>query len=487
MSLYSRITVKFLLQIVILFIAVWCIIGATFAFYLYSKRSAPVEGLNRTVVLKKMPEATILNGKNIQISSNVLLEVKKSGGWLQILDNTGQAIYCFRCPKNVPQKYSPGLLVYDKLNPMKFGFNIATWYDTVNNETLTWIYGEPMKNTTTLDQNPKPYAFVLLLFTGSLIVTIIVAFFFGRRIGAPIMHMMHWLQNLANKSYSEPTDQHGFPKSKITFDGNLRKPYRIYRDVFLALENLAFSLQQSDLERKRMEKTREEWITGITHDLRTPLSSVKGYADLFAAAEYNWADSEVREFGKVISEKATYMEELIDDLGLTFRLKNADLPLNRRPENIVEIVRRVVIDLINNPRTEGQTVLFESEVDTLFFPVDTKWMTRALDNLLTNSALHNPVGTTISVNIQSLYEKDLPYSGVRIEIRDNGTGMDKETVDRLFDRYYRGTNTSDHQVKGSGLGAAIAKQIIEVHGGNISVESRLGWGTVIVIELPPDN
>jgi signal transduction histidine kinase len=378
MNLYSRITIRFLLQIVLLFIALWCVIGATFIFYLYSKKSASVEGLNSLVIL-------------------------------------------------------------------------------------------------------------LLLFTGSLLVTIFVAIFFGRRMGAPIMHMMHWIQNLADKTYSEPTDKQGIPKSKINHDGDLRKPYRIYRDVFLALENLAFSLQQSDLERKRMEKTREEWITGITHDLRTPLSSVKGYADLFAAAEYDWTDREIRQFGNVISEKATYMEELIDDLGLTFRLKNADLPLNRSSVNIVEIVRRVVIDLINNPRTEGQTVLFENDVDTLVYPVDTKWITRALDNLLTNSVLHNPVGTTISVSIQSLCEKDLPYSGVCIEIRDNGAGMDKETVDRLFDRYYRGTNTSDHQVEGSGLGAAISKQIIEAHGGNISVESRLGWGTVIVIELPPDN
>ncbi|WP_052353828.1 sensor histidine kinase [Neobacillus jeddahensis] len=486
MNLSSRITVTFLFQIGVLFIAVWCVIGATFGFYLYSKKSAPIEGGNPPVVLETLPDVTTIHGNNIQISSSVLAEVKQSGGWLQILDHTGQVIYSFHSPKDVPTSYAPGLLVYDQLNPTKFGYTLSTWYANLNNEELTWIYGEPLKKTAPVEQRHKPFTYVILIFIGSLLVTILVAFLFGRRIGAPVLHMMNWLQNLANKSYVEPADSQGIPKSKKTVDGDLRKPYRMYQEVFVALEDLAFSLQQSELERKRMEQTREEWITGITHDLRTPLSSVKGYADLFTA-DYSWTASEIREFGQVISDKAVYMEGLIEDLGLTFRLKNQDLPLNRRPENIVEIVRRVVIDLVNHPQTAGQIVLFDGEVEQILYPVDAKWMTRALDNLLTNSSRHNPVGTTISVKVQALAGKDSHDSGVRIEIRDNGTGMDQETVDRLFDRYYRGTNTSDDQVKGSGLGTAIAKQLIEAHGGAISVESKLGGGTTIIIELPPKN
>ncbi|MCL6627949.1 MAG: ATP-binding protein, partial [Alicyclobacillus shizuokensis] len=134
-----------------------------------------------------------------------------------------------------------------------------------------------------------------------------------------------------------------------------------------------------------------------------------------------------------------------------------------------------------------QTVLFESEVDDLIYPLDAKWITRALDNLLVNASLHNPDGTTISVEVRPLRKDGFRYPGVCIEIRDNGTGMDEETVAHLFDRYYRGTNTSEKQVRGSGLGTAIAKQLIEAHGGHISVDSALGRGTSIVVELPPQN
>ncbi|MCL6632745.1 MAG: HAMP domain-containing histidine kinase, partial [Alicyclobacillus herbarius] len=358
MNLNARITVKFLLQMGALLIVLWCLIGSAFGFYLYSTRtSAQTVGMNPVMLLDKMPAETTIHGNTIHVSSNVLAEVKQSGGWLQILDDNGQAIYNFHRPKNVPTKYAPGLLVYDKSFPEKFGYQLSTWYGTVDHQSLTWLYGLPLK-TPIRGQSHQRYVYILLVFTGSLLATIVTGFLFGRRIGTPVLHMMNWLQNLANGSYSEPTDARGLPKSKNGVHGDLRRPYRMYREVLAALERLAVALQQSDMERKRLEKTREEWITGITHDLRTPLASVKGYADLFASPDYKWTESEIRQFGQVISDKAAYMDDLIEDLGLTFRLRNQALPLRRKPENVVEIIRNVVIDFVNQAQSEGQTVLF---------------------------------------------------------------------------------------------------------------------------------
>lgn len=488
MNLNTRITIKFLFQIGILFIAMWCIVGIAIGFYYLTEKKAPkTEEINPVIVLQKMPTATIIHGNSIQVAEGMLNKFKQKDAWLQILDSNGQEIYHFHSPKNVPTKYTPGQLVYDKSNPSQFGYQLFTWYGTVNHQSLTWIIGVPQGNSSINDQQHRPYGSIILLFLGSLVTVLIAAFFFGRRMGAPILHMMNWLQNLANQSYFEPTDAKGIPNSKKSLNGSLKKSYKIYREVLAILEHLSAALQQSELERKHLEQTREEWITGITHDLKTPLSSVKGYAHLFEAPDYEWTKMEIREFGKVISEKATYMDELIEDLGLTFRLKHRDLPIKRKEENIVELVRRVVIDLVNHPYSEGQTILFDCGVDKLDYPLDVKWMTRALDNLLFNSSLHNPVNTTISVKVQPIKREDFHYAGARIEIQDNGIGMDKKTVDRLFDRYFRGTNTTKNHVKGSGLGTAIAKQLIEAHDGKILVESILGSGTTIVIELPPKN
>lgn len=486
MNLNTRITMKFLLQIGLLVLAVWSIIGVALGFYFVSKRSSAAQtpGLDPAVLLKQMATATSVDGGRIQVSGRVLAEVKEGGGWIEILDDNGRAIYHFNLPTDVPKKYAPGLLVYDKLNPQTFGYQLSTWYGTVDHQSLTWLYGLPPSDSTRAHSH-QPFLYIALLFGGSLCATIVAAYLFGRRMGAPVLHMMNWLQNLAAQSYTEPTDARGLPKSKRSANGELRRPYRMYRDVLATLDRLSTALQQSDADRQRLEQTREEWIAGITHDLRTPLSSVKGYADLCAAPDYAWTASEVREFGRVISEKATYIDGLIDDLGLTFRLRNHALPLQRKPENVTELVRHAVIDLVNHGQAEGKTVQFDSEAGETIYPLDAKWFTRAFDNLLNNALQHNPNGTTVSIDVQRMNIDGDRYSGVRIEIRDDGAGMDEDTVAHLFDRYFRGTNTAEHQVKGSGLGTAIAKQLIEAHGGHISVESTLGHGTTLVVELPP--
>ncbi|WP_347239816.1 sensor histidine kinase [Polycladospora coralii] len=110
--------------------------------------------------------------------------------------------------------------------------------------------------------------------------------------------------------------------------------------------------------------------------------------------------------------------------------------------------------------------------------MDSKWFQRVIDNLLENAVKYNPSGTTITVSI-SLIEQHL----IKITIEDNGIGMDKETLDKLFQRYYRGTNTSDSG-NGTGLGMAITKQLVQLHGGSINVKSTPQKGTTVRIIFP---
>jgi len=101
-------------------------------------------------------------------------------------------------------------------------------------------------------------------------------------------------------------------------------------------------------------------------------------------------------------------------------------------------------------------------------------MRRCISNLIFNALIHNKEGTEVVVDIRN-------QDRINIEIKDNGKGINEEDLRKLFNRYYRGTNTESH--KGSGLGMSIAKEVVEAHGGNIFVESELGKGTSIKIEL----
>ncbi|MGQ0516191.1 sensor histidine kinase, partial [Bacillus sp. D-CC] len=108
-------------------------------------------------------------------------------------------------------------------------------------------------------------------------------------------------------------------------------------------------LQKNDAMRQVLQQTREEWITGLTHDLKTPLSSIYGYALLLESQQYNWTDRDIQQFGSVMKEKSQYMTTLIDDLSLTYQLKNNSLPAQHVNIEMNQFVQKVLLQFINNP------------------------------------------------------------------------------------------------------------------------------------------
>ena len=147
--------------------------------------------------------------------------------------------------------------------------------------------------------------------------------------------------------------------------------------------------------------------------------------------------------------------------------------MNAKEQDIVELLREITIDVLNNPKYENRKIQFDTGTEPIIFSFDKVLMQRAFTNLLYNSLVHNDEDTEIAIFID---KKDRIY----IEIRDNGRGIPKEDLEKLFERYYRGTDTGESH-KGSGLGLNIAKQIIEVQGGTINVESTLGVGTKFIV------
>jgi signal transduction histidine kinase len=483
MNLRHRLTGHFYLYLLTLFATVCAI--AVCCTYLYVFHWIPARNqvsIQAADLLRQMPAATRVVGGQVRVNSHVLHKVKQQHAWLQVLDANGREVVRFSAPANIPHQYPPGLLVYMKQQPKQFGYSLYVWYDKVSGHPLTWVYGVPFPAAES--DLRQQWVFLGTLFCGSLLATLVLGLLFGRRLGGPLLHMLAWLQRISAGEWSEPARADGTPRSRSRRSGRLRGAFRVYREVLQALAQLADTLRQSEEQRRRLEQTREEWITGVSHDLKTPLASVKGYAALLSEGGYEWTPEEVRQFARVMVRQAGYMEDLIEDLSLTFRLKNQALPLRRTAVNLVELVRRAVIDLVNHPATQKQQMRFEAAVENVVYPVDPKWFKRALDNLLANASLHNPPGTRIEVRVEALGDGSGTPDPVRIVIADDGEGMDAETVARMFDRYYRGTNTSERSSRGSGLGSAIAKQLVEAHGGSIAVHTAPGRGTEVEILLP---
>lgn len=225
---------------------------------------------------------------------------------------------------------------------------------------------------------------------------------------------------------------------------------------------------------------RREWIANITHDLKTPLSPIKGYAEVLHDDTEKTA-VEYRRYAGIMLKNAAYMENLIDDLKLTWQLENGTLPVNRQEQNIVRFLRELSIDILNRPEYENRMILFECSDnitdETALLSFDTKLFTRAFQNLMINAFVHGTKDTEVTVKI------GVSESELTINVSDNGGGMSNVVAERLFERYYRGTNT-ESKTEGTGLGLAIAKNIVELHGGTISVNSTPGVGTSFLIRFP---
>lgn len=317
----------------------------------------------------------------------------------------------------------------------------------------------------------------LIIFVLLFLLLLIGTFWYARKFGVPLITMMKWIQNLGAGLYEQPHDPHQRP-IMLNKKGKLKRKYRLYKDLITTLVQLTETLQQNETGRRKMTQTREEWISGLSHDLKTPLSSIAGYAQMLESEDYLWTKKETREFAEIIAEKSTFMMELLEDLTLSYRLKNQALPIVKEDVDINEFIRRTIIHFINDPANSDMEFIFQPHNGTVLAPIDPKWFQRVIDNLLANAVKYNPSGTAITVSI-SLIEQHL----MTITIEDDGRGMDKETLDKLFQRYYRGTNTSDSG-NGTGLGMAITKQLVQLHGGSINVKSTPQKGTTVRIIFP---
>lgn len=395
------------------------------------------------------------------IKQSGLKLLKENNLWIQIIDKNGDELQSFDKPKNVQIRYSPSefLMLNEKVSD---DYTIFLENITVNNKEWTYVIGFPMKISkitmyVSKDKFTSGKLIIICIIGIMLILVIASGFIYSFLIIKQISQMRKCIRQIAAREYVPIINNSSM------------------RDVYDELNIMNREIISSDEARTRNDKQREEWIANITHDLKTPLSPIRGYSELISDPKVNIETNEVRKYGEIILKNTDYAEQLINDLKLTYQLESEMLPLNKKKQNVSRFVKELVIDILNNPEYESRNIEFYSVNESIELSFDELLLKRAFNNLITNALVHNSKNTEISVSI-SKKEK------VEICIQDNGCGMSKEEVSNLFLRYYRGTNMEE-KPEGSGLGMAIAKQIIELHGGVISVESKIGAGTSFLIKF----
>lgn len=402
------------------------------------------------------------NTPRIKQSGLELLQSNHAG--IQILNDSGQEIVSYQKPEDFRDSYS----YRDLLEISETGhINDSGTTSFVgalehNGKDYTYIVHFPVNIAkVTMYMNGDRFTAgkqILFLCLGVMFLTILIAgFIYGFRITNIISRLSHSIQNIAQRSYIPTADRGAF------------------RDLFDSLDHLDAEIKASDKVAEETENLRKEWISNITHDLKTPLSPIKGYAEMLSEKDII-SEEQVKKYSQVMLKNVSYMESLINDLKLTYQLDSGMVPIQNEHRNIVRFLKELVIDILNNPEYENREIHFDcpEEEITLFF--DSKLMTRAFQNLILNAFAHGNEDTEITLRIAKA------GSMVQIIVSDNGNGIKPEEANRLFQRYYRGTNT-EQKTAGTGLGLAITRSIIEAQGGSIMVESELGIGTDFKIYL----
>jgi signal transduction histidine kinase len=229
---------------------------------------------------------------------------------------------------------------------------------------------------------------------------------------------------------------------------------------------------------REVDRLKDEFIGGISHELRRPLASIKGYTASLLLPNSHWEPEVEREFLEVIDEESDHLALLIDNLLDLARLGSGSLQLNLEPLNrpimCEEVVRRVRMQSHLPPHEYG--LHFADQFP--YVKGDHARMTQLLLNLLENAAKYSPVETPIVV------EGHAEGGQVVVSVIDQGPGLTAEQAEHVFDKFYRVDSGLTRATEGTGLGLALCRGVVEAHGGEITVTSKPGEGCRFTVRLP---
>ncbi len=230
-------------------------------------------------------------------------------------------------------------------------------------------------------------------------------------------------------------------------------------------------------ERNRVERMKDEFVLTASHELRSPLTSVQGFAELLLM-ESSTLTPRQAETVEIILENSRHLVRLLNDLLDLARSDAGRLEVKPIPAEVEPLIMDPVRAMWAQADSKGQTIEVEIAEDLPLVEVEPDRIRQVLVNLITNAADYSPMGSKIRISARQVAER------IEILVTDNGAGIPPEQIEHIFDRFTRGDAGITQRIDGTGLGLAISKSLIELHGGSLVAESAPGGGATFRISLP---
>jgi signal transduction histidine kinase len=244
-----------------------------------------------------------------------------------------------------------------------------------------------------------------------------------------------------------------------------------------AFNEMAAELQRRAGERDQLETMKDEFVLTASHELRSPLTSVQGFAELLML-EREKLDPKQADTVEIILDNTRHLVRLLNDLLDLARSDAGRLTIKPAPTEVAPLVEDAVRTMRSQTESSRQSLRQEIEPGLPAVEVDKDRIRQVLVNLLTNAHEYSPEGASIEVTAASRNGE------VELAVRDNGPGMAEDQVEHIFERFTRGDAGLTQHVGGTGLGLAISKSLVELHSGSIEAESAPGRGSTFRVRLP---
>lgn len=461
--LYSLVKyyITFVLIVFIIFIVSYIFLGYT---------------LSKSEKNNNTPIFNIINGKESSYSNFNTEEITKIGGYVEILDSDKNVVECIgEIPKTVKTKYTEQELINAiAMNNKDDNYNVLV--NTLNNdknEKFIVLIRIP-KNKMSLEINllKVPYSigkhfyklYIKVIMVGTLVAILSIAFYSfwtAKRIQKPLEKIDKALGEIIKGDYNK----------KMDLEGN--KEFVAVSDT---VNFLIDKLKSSEEENKRLEESKSKMLLDLSHDIKTPITTIRG----FAAALHGGLvkdDSQRDRYYKTIYNKSERVGELVDDLFEFVKLDQGDYKLKLEKIDMGEFLREILVDFIDEIEEKEFKLLINIPENPVECSVDYRLFKRVIVNLIENAIKYNPSGTNLRIELRQTMES------IIIVIADNGVGISEKLQEKIFDAFTRG-DESRKSDGGSGLGLAIAQKIIKSHGGEINLLSNTtGEKTIFHIRI----
>ncbi|PAE41905.1 two-component system histidine kinase PnpS [Bacillus sp. 7884-1] len=229
-------------------------------------------------------------------------------------------------------------------------------------------------------------------------------------------------------------------------------------------------------EIKKLEQMRKDFVANVSHELKTPVTSIKGFSETLMDGAMNNRDT-LEAFLSIINKESNRMQSLIQDLLDFSKIEQQEFKLNIQDFDLYELIKEVIMMLNKKAKSKDVRLEHEFNREELYIQGDHDRLKQVFINIITNAILYTPPNGYVKVSLYD-YEKT-----VKVHIKDTGVGIKQEEIPRIFERFYRVDRARSRDSGGTGLGLAIVKHLVEAHHGNISVKSAPGEGSEFIIEL----